>query len=102
MQYFFFLFTRYLTERAQSVDLYVTHPHGNTFSLTSSSDWERIKSPAEDKIVPYAHLPKPTDSKNLNKLAVLKVNGGLGTSMGSFLTTPRSLPTYISSPFVQE
>lgn len=47
-------------------------------------DWDRIKSPAEDQIVPYASLPKPKDSRNLNKLAVLKVNGGLGTSMGSY------------------
>ncbi|KAK0504734.1 UTP-glucose-1-phosphate uridylyltransferase [Armillaria luteobubalina] len=44
--------------------------------------WDRIKSPAEDQIVPYANLPAPKDTKNLNKLAVLKVNGGLGTSMG--------------------
>ena len=45
------------------------------------SDWDRIKSPTEDKIVPYSKLPEG-DIKNLNKLAVLKVNGGLGTSMG--------------------
>lgn len=49
------------------------------------SDWDRIKSPAEDQIVPYANLPKPKDSTNLKKLAVLKVNGGLGTSMGVYL-----------------
>ncbi|KAF7306170.1 UTP-glucose-1-phosphate uridylyltransferase [Mycena chlorophos] len=66
MQAFFFLFTRYLSERAKSQDL----------------DWDRIKSPAEDQIIPYAKLPAPSDTKNLNKLAVLKVNGGLGTSMG--------------------
>ncbi|KAG6833569.1 hypothetical protein H0H87_005220 [Tephrocybe sp. NHM501043] len=66
MQSFFYLFTRYLAERAKSQDL----------------DWDRIKSPAEDQIVPYADLPKPKDHSNLNKLAVLKVNGGLGTSMG--------------------
>ena len=47
----------------------------------SCSDWDRIKSPTEDKIVPYSKLPSG-DIKNLNKLAVLKVNGGLGTSMG--------------------
>ena len=52
------------------------------------SDWDRIKSPAEDQIIPYANLPKPKDSANLNKLAVLKVNGGLGTSMG--LSSPLS------------
>ncbi|KAI9572217.1 UTP-glucose-1-phosphate uridylyltransferase [Boletus coccyginus] len=66
MQAFFYLFTRYLSERAKSVDL----------------DWDRIKSPAEDKIVPYDTLTAPKDQTNLNKLAVLKVNGGLGTSMG--------------------
>ena len=103
MQHFFYLFTRYLSERAQSVDLYVLHILAvNAFStqLASHSDWERIKSPAEDKIVPYADLPKPADSKNLNKLAVLKVNGGLGTSMGSFLTISfRSLPIYSCSFF---
>ena len=47
------------------------------------SDWDRIKSPAADQIIPYDKLPKKTDPKSLNKLAVLKVNGGLGTSMGS-------------------
>ncbi|KAL4074213.1 UTP-glucose-1-phosphate uridylyltransferase [Scleroderma citrinum] len=66
MQSFFYLFTRYLSERAKNVDL----------------DWDRIRSPAEDQIVPYDSLPDPKDHSNLNKLAVLKVNGGLGTSMG--------------------
>ncbi|KAJ3488931.1 hypothetical protein NLI96_g2472 [Meripilus lineatus] len=65
MQSFFFLFTRYLSERAKSQDL----------------DWDRIKSPAEDQIVPYSKL-HAGDASNLAKLAVLKVNGGLGTSMG--------------------
>lgn len=65
MQSFFYLFTRYLAKRAHAQDL----------------DWDRIKTPGEDKIVPYSNLPEG-DSKNLNKLAVLKVNGGLGTSMG--------------------
>lgn len=48
----------------------------------SCSDWDRIKSPTEDKIVPYSKLPEG-ENRNLNKLAVLKVNGGLGTSMGT-------------------
>ncbi|CAK5281764.1 unnamed protein product [Mycena citricolor] len=68
MQAFFYLFTRYLSERAKSVDL----------------DWDLIKPPADGQIVPYADLPKPKDTKNMNKLAVLKVNGGLGTSMGEY------------------
>lgn len=61
------------------------------------SDWDRIKSPAEDQIVPYAKLPKPKDTKNLNKLAVLKVNGGLGTSMGLLAFCFRFIPSQ-SSP----
>ncbi|KAJ3527371.1 hypothetical protein NM688_g8137 [Phlebia brevispora] len=65
MQSFFYLFTRYLAKRAHSVEL----------------DWDRIKSPTEDKIVPYSKL-SDGDVQNLHKLAVLKVNGGLGTSMG--------------------
>ncbi|KAL7281344.1 hypothetical protein ACG7TL_004653 [Trametes sanguinea] len=66
MQSFFYLFTRYLAEKAQSKEL----------------DWDRIKSPAADQIVPYDDLPNNVDPSILNKLAVLKVNGGLGTSMG--------------------
>jgi UTP--glucose-1-phosphate uridylyltransferase len=49
---------------------------------TRASEWDRIKSPAADQIVPYDKLPSETKPNNLNKLAVLKVNGGLGTSMG--------------------
>jgi UDP-N-acetylglucosamine pyrophosphorylase len=52
--------------------------HTNTWA----SEWDRIKSPAAKQIVPYDKLPKVTKADNLNKLAVLKVNGGLGTSMG--------------------
>lgn len=44
--------------------------------------WDRIKAPAADQIIKYDKLPSVLDSRNLNKLAVLKVNGGLGTSMG--------------------
>ena len=46
--------------------------------------WDKIKSPAPEQIVPYDRLPKVNDPKVLDKLAVLKVNGGLGTSMGMF------------------
>ncbi len=52
--------------------------HTNTWA----SEWDRIKSPAPEQIVPYDKLPKVTNPENLSKLAVLKVNGGLGTSMG--------------------
>ncbi|KAF8897073.1 UTP-glucose-1-phosphate uridylyltransferase [Gymnopilus junonius] len=66
MQSFFYLFTRYLAERAKSVDL---------------CRLDRIKSPADDQIVPMPICPAQKLGQ-LNKLAVLKVNGGLGTSMG--------------------
>ncbi|KAH8119212.1 UTP-glucose-1-phosphate uridylyltransferase [Phellopilus nigrolimitatus] len=66
MQSFFDLFTRYLAERAKSVEIV----------------WDKIKSPAADQIVHYDTLPKINDPKIFDKLAVLKVNGGLGTSMG--------------------
>ena len=88
MQSFFYLFTRYLAEKAQNKEMYV---HSFTFTCLRSlcthssfydSDWDRIKSPSEDKIVPYAKL-RSGSPQNLNKLAVLKVNGGLGTSMGA-------------------
>lgn len=82
MQAFFELFTRYLSERAQAQDLYVLCSVCPLNAHHICSEWDRIKSPAEDQIVPYANLQKPKDASNLNKLAVLKVNGGLGTSMG--------------------
>ena len=49
--------------------------------MLSYSVWDHIKSPSEDQIVPYSKLPSG-QPRNLEKLAVLKVNGGLGTSMG--------------------
>ncbi|QRV94078.1 UTP--glucose-1-phosphate uridylyltransferase [Ceratobasidium sp. AG-Ba] len=69
MQGFFSLFTRYLDEKAQGTKI----------------DWEKIHSPKPDQILPYNGLPKATDEEApelLSKLAVLKLNGGLGTTMG--------------------
>ncbi|XP_057315409.1 UTP--glucose-1-phosphate uridylyltransferase-like isoform X1 [Hydractinia symbiolongicarpus] len=57
-------------------------------------EWEKIAPPPEDRIKPYADLKTqtPTDIKNLlNKLVVLKLNGGLGTTMGC--TGPKSVIT---------
>ena len=71
-------------QACRSVGITLSRPHPPWLAF---SDWDRIKSPAADQIVPYANLPKANDVNNLNKLAVLKVNGGLGTSMGiSFLS----------------
>jgi len=66
MQSFFYLFTRYLVEKSRNEPL----------------NWDLIKSPAADQIVPYDKLPTQFNHQHLDKLAVLKVNGGLGTSMG--------------------
>jgi UDP-N-acetylglucosamine pyrophosphorylase len=48
----------------------------------SQSDWEKIQPPSTEQIVPLDQLTDPIIPASLNKLAVLKVNGGLGTSMG--------------------
>lgn len=45
--------------------------------------WENIKPP-KDRIIQYHDIPAPTDKSKelLGRLAVLKLNGGLGTTMG--------------------
>ena len=48
-------------------------------------DWERVRSPDEKYLLPYTSLKTPDRAavqKNLSKVAVCKLNGGLGTSMG--------------------
>ncbi|XP_061584812.1 UTP--glucose-1-phosphate uridylyltransferase-like isoform X2 [Cololabis saira] len=58
-----------------------------------SVDWNKIHPPPEDSIQPYERIRAkglPDDiAGSLNKLVVLKLNGGLGTSMGC--TGPKSL-----------
>ncbi|KAJ3359553.1 UTP-glucose-1-phosphate uridylyltransferase [Allomyces javanicus] len=71
MDNFYMLFTRYLADRAKGQKL----------------DWAKVKSPGPETIVPYAKLRRdeaapPSDAQLLSKLAVLKLNGGLGTTMG--------------------
>ncbi|KAL8279501.1 hypothetical protein RQP46_008063 [Phenoliferia psychrophenolica] len=67
MQSFFLLFSRYLTERAKGQMI----------------DWEKIQPPTPEQVIAYTTLPECADPKTLlNKLAVLKLNGGLGTTMG--------------------
>ncbi|KAI9090866.1 UTP--glucose-1-phosphate uridylyltransferase family [Phlyctochytrium arcticum] len=69
MDNFYSLFTRYLSEKAKGTKL----------------NWDDVKSPGPEKIVPYKNLPAVEKSEVagfLNKLAVLKLNGGLGTTMG--------------------
>ncbi|KAL0430642.1 UNVERIFIED_CONTAM: UTP--glucose-1-phosphate uridylyltransferase [Sesamum radiatum] len=66
---FISLVTRYLSGEAQQVD------------------WSKIQTPTDKVVVPYDTLaPVPEDAaqtkKLLDKLVVLKLNGGLGTTMG--------------------
>lgn len=55
-------------------------------------DWDSIKPPSEDEIVHYSKLADPKEDQiksMLNKLVIVKLNGGLGTSMGC--TGPKSV-----------
>jgi UTP--glucose-1-phosphate uridylyltransferase len=71
MDGFYTLFSRFLLERSQR---------------TAALDWAAVQSPSEEQIRPYRGLlpaegaAVPTGA--LGKLAVLKLNGGLGTTMG--------------------
>ena len=67
------LFSKYLQARMQKLE------------------WEKISAPPESMIVDYAVAEAPHTenvTELLNKLAILKLNGGLGTSMGC--TGPKS------------
>ena len=66
MDNFFALFRRFLTDRAQG----------------TSVDWKKIAPPKPEQVVEYSDLPNSSAVEFLNKLAVVKLNGGLGTSMG--------------------
>lgn len=51
-----------------------------------SVDWKRIEKLPEGAVKDYSDLSMPSDKEQiksmLNKLVVVKLNGGLGTSMG--------------------
>lgn len=66
MDGFFQLFSRYLVEKTRKENL----------------DWHKIKSPRPEQIIPYSELSAVNSSIHISKLAVLKLNGGLGTTMG--------------------
>jgi probable UTP--glucose-1-phosphate uridylyltransferase len=59
------------------------------YTHVSLSDWDKIQPPAPEQVTSYASLPQATDPSVLDKLAVLKLNGGLGTTMGC--TGPKSV-----------
>lgn len=65
MDCFFALFRRYLQDKSAARPL----------------EWDKITSPSSDEVVAYSGL-EDDSTTNLGKLAVLKLNGGLGTSMG--------------------
>lgn len=49
------------------------------------NDWDSVQSPDEKYLLPYTSLKAPdrkVTQKSLSKIAVCKLNGGLGTSMG--------------------
>ena len=51
-------------------------------SMQFYRDWQKVSAPTEKQVVAYEQLPQNGDATSLKKLAVLKVNGGLGTTMG--------------------
>ncbi|KAJ8442212.1 hypothetical protein Cgig2_005152 [Carnegiea gigantea] len=70
------LVSRYLSEEAQHVE------------------WSKIQTPTDEVVVPYDTLASPPEDaaktkELLDKLVVLKLNGGLGTTMGC--TGPKSV-----------
>ncbi|OQE05632.1 hypothetical protein PENVUL_c023G05261 [Penicillium vulpinum] len=66
MDNFFALFRRFLNDKAK----------GN------SVNWDKIAPPQPSQVVGYDDLGADASVEFLNKLAVVKLNGGLGTSMG--------------------
>ncbi|PVV04775.1 hypothetical protein BB560_000711 [Smittium megazygosporum] len=69
MDDFYSQVSRYIKEKVKSKEL----------------DWEKVKSPKPEYVIPYNQInPAKKDevSSLLNKLAVIKLNGGLGTTMG--------------------
>ncbi|KAK9353482.1 UTP--glucose-1-phosphate uridylyltransferase family [Lipomyces doorenjongii] len=66
MDAFFSLFRRYLTDKAKG----------------TAVDWDRIQPPNPEQVIAYDDLPDSVTTEFLSKLVVLKLNGGLGTSMG--------------------
>ncbi|TKW34528.1 hypothetical protein SEVIR_2G312500v4 [Setaria viridis] len=65
--------------------------------LTGEADqieWSKIQTPTDEVVVPYDTIASPPEDleetkKLLDKLVVLKLNGGLGTTMGC--TGPKSV-----------
>jgi UTP--glucose-1-phosphate uridylyltransferase len=88
MQTFLSLYKRYLLEKTQPEKLCVViRSFISIAGLRSSRDWKKVRPPGQAQIVDYNQLSSGNTSA-LGKLAVLKLNGGLGTSMGKLLSGP--------------
>lgn len=66
MQSFLHLYSRYLARKPTAENI----------------DWQKVSTPRPEQIVSYETLPEADDNVLLKKLAVLRVNGGLGSTMG--------------------
>jgi len=83
MDNFFALFQRYLSDKAKGNEMYVIPGLFDELETDCVSAWDRIQPPKQEQVVAYENLPKIEGaSQYLDKLVVLKLNGGLGTSMG--------------------
>lgn len=60
--------------------------------LGSARNWNKFSAPDQARIVDYNQLSSGSTSV-LGKLAVLKLNGGLGTSMGNLLAHRPDIPS---------
>lgn len=84
-------FTHYILVTAQSrlnsgrCTLPLINYHGLLALMmytTCRRDWDLVAPPPTSFVTPYDRLPEMVDNKVLDKLAVLKFCGGLGSSMG--------------------
>ena len=64
-----------------------THNLSTISSSNAYRNWDKVTLPTAGQIIAYDRLPDK-GTAGLPKLAVLKVNGGLGTTMGG-LVSPR-------------
>ncbi len=68
-----------------SVEYYLTLYHKYRSGPGKITDWESVRTPDEDSLLQYDSLPMPQGDcvkSHLSRLAVCKLNGGLGTGMG--------------------
>lgn len=76
--------------KGQGYQIVRLHTRGRGFMLVIWSsamwllcrDWDKIQSPSPEQIVSYRDFSNAATPDDLKKLAVLKLNGGLGTTMG--------------------